>query len=840
MTLSKLLSGLAVLAFVLGANAAFSQTGCTAASACNFDPVAVTDDGTCCFTNCVTVDVTPDTFFGIDNSRWEIRNETGNIVAEGLSGISELCLSNACFTFHLFDDFGDGWGASIFSVTVNGEETLNTSWTTGTSTFFNIESSSCTESFGCTLPMAANYDPAAGVLTECLWPGCTDPTATNFNPNAGVDDGSCGTTTACPGGSIAGFPGILQVGFTGSLSPENWTTLSEGNGNVQHDEFNMLLTSSDGSSASGSLLTQRTITAPKTGTYYFSWDYFSTDAGAQYEIGYYINGVRFDLSSPAGSLTQAGTNTIEVNAGDVLGFGIESTDDFGGPAYLLISSFGSPTNCGCIAATACNYDPTVDDGGPSECNWDCYSCFGAPAEFACNAGPLGTFAQNTSINNIYFDLIGTFDYLSLEELLLFIDSEVFVPPCIDFFAFGCDCWNELFASSAYQQVLPDAGYFNDDQLICSDHQIMGMHGGSNSSLTAVFSCFNIPAEFAAYPGQNTTIEVVVPSGIPTFRLVGNGVPGNVINIHKSPSTTYSQYFFGGATVNVIDDGPICGCTNDLACNYDPAAELDDFSCQLPDGCDDPASLNYLPGALCSGNCIYLNDCCQQVDGTGTRVLGFNGDYQLSSWSTATEGGDGTVVYSENQIVITGNNNGSGLETTTSATITAAQSGLYSFDWEYATADDGEIFDPGVYSNGSWLPLTLTAGDLNQAGRFTFQANAGDVIGFGVNSVDGTEGAATLKISKFLHPGTIECTPGCTSPLACNYNPASTFDNGSCEYSSCAGCTYPDADNYNPTASIDDGSCVGPDGLCPADITGDGEILTDDLLIVLGAFGSSCP
>ena len=50
--------------------------------------------------------------------------------------------------------------------------------------------------------------------------------------------------------------------------------------------------------------------------------------------------------------------------------------------------------------------------------------------------------------------------------------------------------------------------------------------------------------------------------------------------------------------------------------------------------------------------------------------------------------------------------------------------------------------------------------------------------------------------------------GCTDLLACNYDPNSGVDDGSCEYTSCAiyGCTDSSACNYDPTAEIDNGTC----------------------------------
>jgi hypothetical protein len=81
--------------------------------------------------------------------------------------------------------------------------------------------------------------------------------------------------------------------------------------------------------------------------------------------------------------------------------------------------------------------------------------------------------------------------------------------------------------------------------------------------------------------------------------------------------------------------------------------------------------------------------------------------------------------------------------------------------------------------------------------------------------------------------------GCADGQACNYTPAALLDDGSCTYD-CFGCTYPAATNYDAAAILDDGNCVmSTANPCPTDLNGDGTTSVSDLLILLGAFSTSC-
>lgn len=55
-----------------------------------------------------------------------------------------------------------------------------------------------------------------------------------------------------------------------------------------------------------------------------------------------------------------------------------------------------------------------------------------------------------------------------------------------------------------------------------------------------------------------------------------------------------------------------------------------------------------------------------------------------------------------------------------------------------------------------------------------------------------------------------------------------------------GCMYEPAINYNPLATIDDGSCEFTiEEACSGDVTGDGMVTVEDILLILTQFGIVC-
>jgi uncharacterized protein (TIGR02145 family) len=128
---------------------------------------------------------------------------------------------------------------------------------------------------------------------------------------------------------------------------------------------------------------------------------------------------------------------------------------------------------------------------------------------------------------------------------------------------------------------------------------------------------------------------------------------------------------------------------------------------------------------------------------------------------------------------------------------------------------------------------------------------------GIDGINGRDGVSihnayiengqlflTLTDNTIISAGSVNNGGGCTNPLACNFNPSFSYDNGSCfypgypcddnnpqtngevynQFCQCSiavpGCTNSLACNYNPEANQDDGSCITLYGPCS-----DGNITT---------------
>ena len=131
--------------------------GCTIEQACNYNPDATINDGSCDFESCVGC----------------MDPEASNFDPNATISNPALCI---------YDVLGC---MDVTAINYNP--------------FATVDDGSCIETIiGCMIPDALNYNPLANVTCEpiiecCIFPieGCTDETANNYEPNANTDDGSC-------------------------------------------------------------------------------------------------------------------------------------------------------------------------------------------------------------------------------------------------------------------------------------------------------------------------------------------------------------------------------------------------------------------------------------------------------------------------------------------------------------------------------------------------------------------------------------------------------------------------------------------------------------------------
>jgi hypothetical protein len=298
--------------------------------------------------------------------------------------------------------------------------------------------------------------------------------------------------------------------------------------------------------------------------------------------------------------------------------------------------------------------------------------------------------------------------------------------------------------------------------------------------------------------------------------------------------------------------PVPGCTNPEACNFDPLANEDDDSCLVPvENCSE-----------CSGQELVLID----DDGDGVcNADEVNGcvDNMACNFDPAATEDDGTCLLpvenctecdGEELVII--DSDGDGIcDADEIAGCTDAESCNFEPN---ATDDDGTCLVPEPDCTeclGEELVLIDDDGDGVCNAEEVFGCTDPDAINFNPNATE-DDGSC-----EFTGVG------GCTNMQACNFDPAATADDGSCiipvenctecnsandglelidsdgdgicDADEVAGCDNPLACNFDPNATDDDGSCIVPvenctecnsanDGLDLIDSDGDGICDADEV------------
>ncbi|MFM2226890.1 MAG: hypothetical protein RL664_233 [Bacteroidota bacterium] len=214
--------------------------GCTDAAAINYNSNANVDDGSCTYCNgagSVNASLYICTFSNGNQVTLNILNSNGDTVwtSPVLGNVAiyntNLCLqAGECYTAAMSNNAGlTGWNNGYFWINNGQGQVIHTGLADNLvtqSVNFSIDGT-CGEVFGCTNPLASNFNPAATIDDgSCILVyGCTDSTAVNYNPLAVADDGSCFT------GCTSGTP--ITVDFNpGQFANESSYNITDSNGTV--------------------------------------------------------------------------------------------------------------------------------------------------------------------------------------------------------------------------------------------------------------------------------------------------------------------------------------------------------------------------------------------------------------------------------------------------------------------------------------------------------------------------------------------------------------------------------------------------------------------------------
>lgn len=336
----------------------------------------------------------------------------------------------------------------------------------------------------------------------------------------------------------------------------------------------------------------------------------------------------------------------------------------------------------------------------------------------------------------------------------------------------------------------------------------------------------------------------------------NGLAGEDLQVLLGQFTTSGQLsgtfnlqvFIGGNQLNEqlatfsFESGAL-GCTDEGACNFDPAAEMENNSCTYAES-----------GRDCDGNCLEDADGDNICD--GEEISGCQ-DSEACNFNAFATDDDGSCVFADGSCEICANG----------AVV------LQDADGD-GICDGAEI--PGC-QDASACNFDVTATDDDGSCVFADDAcevcQGGDAVLFDADG-DGVCDGAEIA--------------GCTDENACNFDASATDDDGSCTFADAllncdgiclndadsdgicdeleiAGCTNSEALNYDEAATDDDGSCIvdgssfcgygtiwdattsscvwdevtGAGSSCQADFTDDGVISIADLLEWLPFYGQNC-
>jgi hypothetical protein len=253
-----------------------------------------------------------------------------------------------------------------------------------------------------------------------------------------------------------------------------------------------------------------------------------------------------------------------------------------------------------------------------------------------------------------------------------------------------------------------------------------------------------------------------------------------------------------------------GCTDTVACNFNPEANADDGSCfytpiiptsagpdidlcgvnnaQLNAINPDPLAVGYWTVVSGTGTIANPNSPSTTISNLqlGSNLVMWHQDYSCANKFDLIEINlyQGELIVADASTCIEGDT-------------------LYLCNQNLTTFCGNDPLNSGT---GTWEILSGTGTIMNVNNPLASVLNLGVGLNIFEWTIDnGTCPGEASSDTLYIYVGSGSCTYGCTDDLACNYDADASFNNGTCNYS-CLGCTDTAACNYNALATIDNGTC----------------------------------